>query len=119
MKTVEQLKPNFAPVYAAAMYPGLASIFQKHGYALAVHGSVARDFDLIAVPWRAVVSSEEDVLADVMKTFAVSVVGSFETREHGRRAYSISVGFGECALDLSFFPAAGSDRAGDFQGVEK
>lgn len=46
------MKPaNNAPFYAAGLYPKLADIFRSHGYALAVHGSVGTDFDLIAVPW--------------------------------------------------------------------
>lgn len=35
--------PNYAPVYAAALYPDLAELFRSHGYALACHGSLARD----------------------------------------------------------------------------
>lgn len=50
-KTIDQIKPNYAPVYAAALYPEFAKIFQRHGYALAVHGSLARDFDIIGIPW--------------------------------------------------------------------
>jgi hypothetical protein len=30
----------------------LRELAKEHGYALAVHGSMARDLDLIAVPWR-------------------------------------------------------------------
>lgn len=104
MKTVEQLKPNFAPVYAAALYPGLAAIFQRHGYALAVHGSLARDFDLIAVPWAETVSTPEQVIQAVTTEFAVTIAGDVANRSHGRIAYTLSVGFGECAVDLSFFP---------------
>jgi len=37
MKTPDQIKPTYGPVYAAAMYPDLAAIFQRHGYALARH----------------------------------------------------------------------------------
>ena len=101
VKTVEQLKPNFGPVYAAAMYPGLAEIFHKHGFALAVHGSLARDLDLIAVPWADSVSCAETVLDDVTTKYAVRVIG-WEKKNHGRRAYTLSCGFGECAIDLSF-----------------
>lgn len=36
---------NFGPVYAC-IYPGLAEVTRAHGYALAAHGSMARDFDL-------------------------------------------------------------------------
>jgi len=98
-------KPNYAPVYAAAMYPELAGIFNRHGYALAVHGSLARDFDLIAVPWGenpAAVSTPAVVLKEVTTTFAVSLIGLPERKKYGRLAYTISVGWGECAIDLSF-----------------
>ena len=103
MKTVEQLKPNFAPVYAAAMYPELAAIFQRHGYALAVHGGLARDFDLVALPWAEKISSEEEVLREVPTTFAVQIVGTMGVKNHGRVAHTLSVGFGQCAIDLSFW----------------
>ncbi len=105
MKTPEDIKPNFGPVYAAAMYPELAGIFQRHGYALAVHGSIARDFDLIAVPWAEVVADREAVLKAVEGHFAVNILRDFAERKHGRIAYTLSVGWGECAIDLSFLPA--------------
>ena len=104
MKTADQLKPNYSPVYTAAMYPGLCEIFHRHGYALAVHGSLARDLDLIAVPWADHVNCIEAVLKDVTTTYALTVVGQPETKNHGRVAYSLSCGFGECAVDLSFMP---------------
>ncbi|MDX2187789.1 MAG: hypothetical protein SFV32_12710 [Opitutaceae bacterium] len=42
--------PTRAPFYAA-MYHGLCEVARKHGYALAIHGTVTSDLDLIAVPW--------------------------------------------------------------------
>jgi hypothetical protein len=104
MKTTEEIKPNYAPIYAAALYPKLCKVFQKHGYALAVHGSMARDFDLIAVPWAEKISSPEEVLKEVANGYIIRVVGEPDVKRYGRMAYTISVGFGECALDLSFFP---------------
>lgn len=74
MKTVDQLKPNYAPVYVAAMYPGLCEIFQRHGYALAVHGSVARDLDLLAIPWVEHPSKRLVVLKEMTRKFAVQLV---------------------------------------------
>lgn len=35
----------------ACVYSMLINVAKKHGYALAIHGSVSRDLDLIAVPW--------------------------------------------------------------------
>lgn len=103
-KTRDQLNPNYAPVYTAAMYPELAKICQEHGFALAVHGSVARDFDIIAIPWAKEVSSPNTLLAAICKKYAVDFIGHPTVKEHGRVAYTLSVGFGECSLDFSFFP---------------
>jgi len=105
MKTVDQLKPNYGPVYAAAMYPDLAAIFQSHGYALSVHGSLARDFDLIAVAWAAEVSDPLVVLCAIMEQFAVTISpDSPAIKNHGRKAYTLICGFGNCQIDLSFLP---------------
>lgn len=111
MKTVEQVKPNYAPIYAAALYPELAKIFVKHGYALAVHGSLARDMDLIAVPWAEKVSEPEAVIQEITSHFDIRVVDvpgridRVELKNHGRIAYTVSIGHGECAIDLSFMPS--------------
>jgi len=102
MKTIKQIKPNYGPVYCAAMYPGLAKIFQKHGYALAVHGSLAKDLDLIAVPWVSEPDEHKVVLADMEKHFAIKQMGKPVGRAKARLVYSFSVGFGLCQLDLSF-----------------
>lgn len=105
MKTVKELKPNYAPVYAAAMYPDLCKIFQKHGYALAVHGSLARDFDLIAIPWVEKPSPRKKVIDSMTNHFAIKQVGKPEGRPPARLAYTFAIGWGQCAFDLSFFPA--------------
>lgn len=112
MKTPDQIKPNYGPVYAAAMYPDLAAIFQRHGYALAVHGSLARDFDMIAVAWADKVSRPTAVLDAVMNQFAVTLSPDSPTvRNHGRAAYTLICGFGECRMDLSFLPRFNDDSA--------
>lgn len=42
--------PTRAPFYAC-LYHGLCGIARKHGYALAIHGTVTADLDLVAIPW--------------------------------------------------------------------
>ena len=96
---------NFAPVYAC-VYPKLTEIARSHGYAMAAHGSLARDFDLICIPWAASVSEPQQVVDEVVENFAFRQVGEPERKEHGRIAFTISFDFGECRLDLSFMPAA-------------
>ena len=100
--------PNYAPVYAAAMYPELAAIARKHGYALAVHGSLARDLDLIAIPWTLEADDPKQVVDEILATFSVTLVGGVGEKPHGRIAYTLSVGWGHCAIDLQFTPRAPS-----------
>jgi hypothetical protein len=105
MKVASDIKPNFGPVYAAAMYPELAKLFQSHGYALAVRGSLARDFDLVAIPWAETVSGVPAMMDAIEAVWAVKFDREPAARNHGRVAYSLSLAFGECAIDLSFFPS--------------
>lgn len=98
------MKPaNYAPVYAC-IYPQLAELTRRHGYALSAHGTMGRDFDLIAVPWTENPSPKEAVIADICESFAIRQVGEPGAKLHGRVAYTLSLSFGECALDFSFMP---------------
>lgn len=45
------MKPPCLAAPYVALYPGLCDVARANGYALAVHGTLARDMDLIAVPW--------------------------------------------------------------------
>lgn len=106
-KTSDQIKPNYAPVYAAALYPDWCKLFQKHGYALAVHGSLARDFDMVAIPWTDGAAEPETIIKELIGRWAFKTVGDPENKNHGRICYTVSCGFGECAVDLSFMPRTG------------
>ena len=88
MKTAAEVKPNYGPVYAAALYPQLAEIFVTHGYALAVHGSLARDFDLIGIPWVENPSRPEIIIAAIQARFAVTIIGQVGQKPHGRLAHN-------------------------------
>jgi hypothetical protein len=43
--------PNASAAFYAVLYPALRDIAKIHGYALAIHGTMTRDFDLVAIPW--------------------------------------------------------------------
>lgn len=107
------MKPaNYGPFYAAGLYPKLAEVFRSHGYALAVHGSLANDFDLIAVPWVEDAAPPQVVADAVHDKFAAkfSVAGPVP-KPHGRVAYKLHLSFGDCALDVSFTPRGQCDAA--------
>lgn len=107
------MKPaNYAPIYAC-VYAQLAEIAREHGYALAAHGSLAADFDLVCIPWQREASDPQTVVDAITKAFAITQVSDFEPKEHGRIATTISFSFGECRLDLSFMPTVAKSLQGD------
>jgi len=95
-------KPSFAPFYCA-LYPELATIARGHGYALAIHGSLQRDFDLVCIPWSENPSEPDAVVDAIGAEFVIRRTGPAEPKRHGRIAYTLAV-MGECFVDLSFMP---------------
>jgi len=77
------------------------------GYAIAIHGSLARDCDLIAVPWNDSATTPEvliDTIAQVTNTFSTpSADDSDVKRPHGRRAWKLFFG-GKPYFDVSVMP---------------
>lgn len=102
---VERTKPgpSYAPAYAA-MYPELAKIAKQHGWGLSILGSMQRDFDLVCIPWTESPHDPECVVDGFCDTFALDKVGEPDVTHHGRQRFTLSVGWGECFLDLSFMP---------------
>lgn len=98
-------KANNAPTYMC-LYPGLAEIARANGYALAVHGSLARDMDLIAVPWIDSPSSPGVVIAAIESAYGIRRIGDLTAAPHGRKVQTIGIQFGECFIDLSFMPVS-------------
>jgi hypothetical protein len=108
--------PARAAAYVA-LYPMLQQIAKRHGYALAVHGSLHRDFDLVAIPWVEEASDPVKLISAFKKaTRMVTQHEDFEhlskdcspnKKPHGRIAYSIHVtnsGMYGGYLDISVMP---------------
>lgn len=70
-------------------------VARQHGYALAVHGSLARDIDLVAVPWIESAKDPEALLENLrgaaMGIFGAARLTEWSEKPHGRRAQSIHV----------------------------
>jgi hypothetical protein len=96
---------NYAPVYCA-LYPELAEVARSHGYALAVHGSVARDFDVICIPWTEKPSDPNKVVEEIISKFDLWNADKENPcrKQHGRLAWTLTIGHGCCMIDLSFMP---------------
>lgn len=103
--------------------PALREVARRHGYALAVHGSLERDIDIIAAPWREGATDAVGLVSDLYRVceavFGYATwSGGWTEREtfsppegslpnptkkpHGRLAWTIHVG--STYFDLSVMP---------------
>lgn len=115
-KRLTDPSPARAAAYVA-LYPMLHAIAKRHGYALTVHGSLHRDFDLVAIPWVEGASEPLKLIQAFKK--ATAAVTTHEdadylvpdckptNKPHGRVAYSLHVtnqGMYGGYLDVSVMP---------------
>lgn len=86
------------------LLPALREVARSCGYAIAVHGSLERDIDLIAVPWRDMEMTPEylvDKLFGVVSAiFHTAELRGPDIKPHGRRAWSMHF-CGHHYVDLS------------------
>lgn len=108
MRPGQQASP--AAAYAGVL-PVLMETAIKKGYALAVHGSMGRDLDLMAMPWVEDACSDEELVEALAETVGGVIpvkksLGQKENREvraHGRICWVIHLEAG-LYLDLSIMP---------------
>ena len=106
-----------SPACYAVLYPALEEAANDHGYALSIHGSMARDFDLIAVPWVEEATEPIELILALKKVCG----GVFRhvdfddlveehkptVKPHGRMAWSLHLTNDGCEgpyLDVSVMP---------------
>ncbi len=88
------------------------------GYALTVHGTQARDIDLVAIPWTLGAASA-DHLVDRLCGVIAGVTGralrsgQWTDKPHGRLAITIIHGGHDAEIDLSVMPRAPGDGDDD------
>lgn len=93
--------------------PPMRLAAKEFGYSIAVHGSLNRDIDLVAIPWREHNLAEPDDLVVALCGAARGVIGrcgrqgkDWTEKPHGRRAVTLLAWVGEntAHLDLSVMP---------------
>jgi hypothetical protein len=101
---------KWAPITYASYYPDLREIAMEHGYALAIHGSMTRDFDLIAVAWTEEATEPLELLKSICKYAGVdhgdmAPYTAVSEKPHGRIAYVIPASFSRnLYFDISIIP---------------
>ena len=107
--TIKKARKEFCISILNDIIEPMRHIARINGYALAVHGSLSRDIDLIAIPW---VEHAETAgflaneLCDCLKAFFGSccLQGEVGIKPHGRKAYSIILSNTNVWIDLSIMP---------------
>lgn len=109
--TVDEKLPK--KLTAAPFYPmyylGLAETCREHGYALTVHGSMARDLDLVAIPWTDKACDEKTLIQALLKDRDLmegNNTSENKIKPWGRKSY-VFVFFGDARtgyIDLSVMP---------------
>lgn len=108
MAGLDEKKPTYAPAYMVGIYPALAEKARSMGYALALHGSLKRDLDLIAIPWTEEAAEPAALMAALCEEFDLepnTPMGLPGAKPHGRLAWTIPLWWG-AYLDLSVMPRA-------------
>jgi hypothetical protein len=104
--------------YFEVLISALRHVAWRHGYALATHGSLSYDIDLIACPWRDSAVAPQH-LADAIRKAAEAIIGEAFVAEHdkgrlpekkpcGRLAWSLHLGGGPY-IDLSVMPKGAAE----------
>lgn len=112
----EKPPPRPAASYTA-LYPLLCEAVRPLGYALAIHGSMNRDMDLVAIPWVEDAADPEEVakvITEQIQGFTGWDREPGNLKLHGRRNWliwfkgvDIAMG-GGTHIDLSIMPKAKS-----------
>lgn len=90
------------------VFPDLREAARNCGYALAVHGSLDRDLDLVAIPWTEDATDTETLVRAICDAWKFSN-GLFpldsdpERKPHGRLSWTLIPG-GPVFVDLSVMP---------------
>lgn len=106
----------------AQLLPQIRESAKCLGYAIAIHGTMSRDLDLIAVPWIEDAVPVGELVAAIAEAVSGFVIGDIANcgtidqptiQPHGRRSWNICWG-GSPFIDLSVMP-----RIGDGEVVPK
>ena len=97
MEKTHKAKPGLYAMY----FLQLKEIAEQYGYNLVVHGSMARDLDLIAIPWVDKPRPEQEMIQDFQEYLTGTIITKPDGRVHytvlpgGRHSYVIDVNRGD------------------------
>lgn len=93
--------------FYAALYPVLRQRAYELGYALALHGTLTKDLDVLAAPWTEAAVSADDLAAALVEAAGGFTSSPPSNKPHGRKAWTIYLGSSGGYVDLSVMPRGG------------
>lgn len=101
---------NPKPAFYSVLIPRIKEIALGYGYTIAIHGSMLRDLDLLAVAWNKDSSTDyESMMDDIQKaiggTMFINELAHLgkENKPHGRISYCLNF-IGDWYVDISVIP---------------
>ena len=83
----------------------LSELGREVGYVMAIHGSLQRDLDVVAVPWTEDAVSVDVLLKHLCDKLPASQIGALEIKPLGRLAVTLQIKDQYCKpIDLSICP---------------
>lgn len=93
--------------YCDILLPALREVARQCGYAIAIHGSLERDIDLVAIPWRELEMTPERLIERlygvVQAVLGPVTLDDAVEKPHGRKALTMRF-CGHHYIDLSVMP---------------
>lgn len=99
IKDVATKQIHVKPSFYAYNFEPLKQIALKYGYNLVMHGSLNRDFDLVAIPWaEELIGSVPEMIKEMCEYIGGWIIEegeesfeAFRKRKHGRVVYLINI----------------------------
>lgn len=116
MKDKSEVRTEGRAVFYAVLYNSFKKAALECGYCLALHGSMAADMDLIAVPWVEDAKTPDELVRAISDCIDGTVwkghhIMDRHEKPHGRLSYTLSI-MGDYQIDLSVMSAT---KNGDYQ----
>jgi hypothetical protein len=108
-KSKDQVTTNGRSVFYAVLWQSFRQAAIDRGWALALHGSMASDMDIMAMPW----TEQAEPVENVIKAISDCIEGTIWKdhhvmphfgKPHGRIVYTLSI-MGDLYLDISVMPS--------------
>lgn len=102
MKDREYVTTNGRAVFYAAMWNDLRQAAMDKGWALALHGSLASDMDIMAMPWIKQATSDTEMIEAIKNCFTDchNIKVEISKMPNNRIVYTFSI-FGDFYLDIN------------------